>query len=165
MTITPASIRAWLDEQAIPYRHVVLAPTHTSQESADARGEPLEIGAKALVLKIDRRDGARHLVAVLSAATKLDSAAIRTRENARSVRFATREELLELTGLVPGSVPPFGAPLLPMDLVVDEHLARLPRVAFNCASLTESLVMTTADYLRAARPRAVFSLAHTIVGG
>lgn len=151
----PAAIRAHLEALAIPYRHLTHEPTLTSEDSARARGEPLEIGAKALVLKLDDR----FITVVLSAARKLDSAAVKRLCGSRSCRFATREELLDATGLVPGSVPPFGPPILPFALYVDAGIASLPRVAFNCGSLTESIVMASADYLRAAGPAATGPLA------
>ncbi len=152
---TPERIRALLDALGIAYRHVVHGPTRTSEESAAARREPLEIGAKALLLKIDDA----YRLFVLSAARKADSAAIKKHFRARSLRFATPDELLAQTGLVPGSVPPFGEPILPFELYVDSRVAGLERVAFNAASLTESLVLSCADYLRAARPTAVFGFA------
>lgn len=155
MSPTPASIRAHLDALAIPYRHVTHGPTHTSEESAAARGEPLELGAKALLIKLDDT----FALFVLSAARKLDSPAVKKRHGSKSARFASREELLELTGLVPGSVPPFGPPILPFDLYVDAAVPALPRVAFNCGALTESLIMATPDYLRAADPKAIYPFA------
>jgi hypothetical protein len=56
---------------------------------------------------------------VLRAAKHLDSGAIKERFGAKKTRFATPEELRELPGLVPGSVPPFGRPILPFDLYAD----------------------------------------------
>ena len=40
---------------------------------------------------------------------QLDAKRVKQQLAVRSVWFATTEELLELTGLVPGAVPPFGA--------------------------------------------------------
>ncbi len=115
----------------------------------------MRIGGKALLVKID---GAFHLF-VLSAALKFDSKAVKRRFSAKSMRFASADELVELTGLVPGSVPPFGEPILPFDLYVDESIAANERIAFNSGSLTDSIVMSVADYLRVARPE-VFGFAH-----
>jgi Ala-tRNA(Pro) deacylase len=142
------SIRAWLREQAVPFRELHHEPTLTSEDSARVRGESIEIGGKALLLKVD--DDFRLFV--LSAALRVDSQAIRDRFGARRSRFATPEELHELTGLVPGSVPPFGRPILPFDLYVDESIARNERIAFNAGSLTDSIFLATADYLRVAAP-------------
>ena len=115
------------------------------------RGEPLEVGGKALVLKVD----SAFIVLVLSAARKLDSKRLRTALGARKIRFATREELLERTGLVPGSVPPFGEPLLPLELVVDQSVLENERIAFNAGSLEESIIMSVEDWRRCAAPSRV----------
>ena len=75
------------------------------------------------------------------------------------VGFATRDELLELTGLVPGCVPPFGHPILPFDLYIDTGIERNDKIAFNAGSLTDSIILATADYLRIARPAKNFAFA------
>ena len=150
--INPTAIRQYLDGLGIQYRHLTHAETHTSAESAAVRGEPLENGAKALVMKV----GEEFLLFVLSAARKADSGEIKRHLAVRSVRFATPAELLDLTGLVPGSVPPFGEPITPLRLYLDEDLSSLERVAFNAGSLTESIIMSAADYIRAANPAGVF---------
>jgi Ala-tRNA(Pro) deacylase len=142
------SIRGLLREQAVGFREVHHPPTRTSEDSARERGEPLEIGGKALVLKLDDE----FRLFVLSAALRFDSQAVRERLGARRSRFATTEELATLTGLVPGSVPPFGRPILPFDLYADVSIAANDRIAFNAGSLTDSIVLATADYLRVARP-------------
>jgi prolyl-tRNA editing enzyme YbaK/EbsC (Cys-tRNA(Pro) deacylase) len=59
-----------------------------------------------------------------------------------------------MTGLVPGSVPPFGPPLLPFELFADEAVGtRYDRVAFNAGSLTNSIIMSTSDWVAIARPQ------------
>jgi prolyl-tRNA editing enzyme YbaK/EbsC (Cys-tRNA(Pro) deacylase) len=72
---------------------------------------------------------------------------VRKHFSAKRVRFATADELRELTGLVPGSLPPFGEPILPLDLFADSSLGvRYDRIAFNAGSLTDSIVMSAADW-------------------
>lgn len=144
-------ICAWLRAEGVAFRTVHHAPTRTSAESAAARGEPLEVGAKALLVKVDE---VMRLV-VISAALQLDAKLLRSALGAKRSRFATADELLAQTGLVPGSVPPFGPPVLPFDLCVDESIPRLDRVAFNAGSLCDSIIMRSADYLRVARPRVI----------
>jgi prolyl-tRNA editing enzyme YbaK/EbsC (Cys-tRNA(Pro) deacylase) len=143
-----AAIRSMLTEAGAAFRELHHEPAHTSEESARVRGEELRVGGKALLIKTD--DVFRLFV--LSAATKLDSAALKQRFGAKRIRFATTAELHELTGLVPGSVPPFGAPLLPLELYMDEGLTAHERIAFNAGSLTDSIIMPMTDYLRVARP-------------
>ncbi len=136
-----------------PLKQLEHEPSGTSADSARVRGEPIEHGAKALLIKLDEG----FALFVLSAARQFDSGAVKKRLGTKKNRFASREELLELTGLVPGSVPPFGRPVLPFDLYVDESIPPLPRVAFNAGSLTDSLILETKDYLRAAEPKAIFA--------
>ncbi len=142
------AIRDLLNARGCIFREVHHEPTYTSEQSARARGESVRIGGKALLLKIE--DVFRLFV--LSAACQLDSAAIRRHFGVRTLRFARPEELADLTGLVPGSVPPFGAPVLPFELFVDESITQNQRIAFNAGSLTDSIIMETGDYLEVARP-------------
>lgn len=142
-------IRELLVERQVGYRELAHEPTRTSEDSARVRGEDIAIGGKALLLKVD--DAFRLFV--MSAALRVDSGAIRKHLGARRSRFATPEELLEMTGLVPGSVPPFGRPVLPFDLYVDESIVANKRIAFNAGSLTDSMFLKTEDYLRAAQPQ------------
>ena len=82
-----------LDDAEISYRSISHEPTLTSEDSARARGESLETGGKALLLKA----GDRFAVFVLSAALKLDSHAVKKHLGSRSLRFATADELMEMT--------------------------------------------------------------------
>jgi Ala-tRNA(Pro) deacylase len=142
------TIRRLLTDAGVSFREVTHAPTFTSVESAKARGEELRSGGKALLLKTD--DAFRLFV--LPADRKLDSAAVKRHLGVKKTRFATVDELRELTGLVPGSVPPFGPPVLPFDLFVDEAIRHNERIAFNAGSLTDSIVLATADYLVVSTP-------------
>jgi Ala-tRNA(Pro) deacylase len=142
------TIRAWLSSEGVSFREVHHEPTRTSEDSARARGEELRVGGKALLIKVD--DVFRLFV--LSADHKLDSAAVKRQFSARKTRFATPEELVNLTGLVPGSVPPFGQPVLPFPLYVDPSVFANERIAFNAGSLTDSIVMQVSDYRRLAAP-------------
>ncbi|MBI5764373.1 MAG: hypothetical protein HZA51_12700 [Planctomycetes bacterium] len=146
MSDTLTRIRAHLDGLGISYRAVQHEPTYTSEESAKARGEDVRIGGKALLVKT----GEVFRLFVLSAALKLDSDAVKTRFGVKKTRFASADELKELTGLVPGSVPPFGQPILPFELFIDESITQNEKIAFNAGSLTDSLILAVPDYLRAA---------------
>jgi len=101
------------------------------------------MGGKAIVMKVD----SDFKLFVLSAALKVDSKKIKKHFNAKSIRFASAEELMELTGLVPGSVPPFGRPILNLDLFLDLSILENEKIAFNAGSLTDSVILKTSDYL------------------
>jgi prolyl-tRNA editing enzyme YbaK/EbsC (Cys-tRNA(Pro) deacylase) len=141
-------IKKWLTDQSIIFKQVRHGPTKTSEEAALARGEDLSIGGKALVLKID----GSFILCVLSAAKKLDSVALRKHFGAKKIRFADRDELKDLTGLVPGSVPPFGKPLIDLELFLDQSILQNQKIAFNAGSLNDSIIMSVQDYLKVAKP-------------
>jgi prolyl-tRNA editing enzyme YbaK/EbsC (Cys-tRNA(Pro) deacylase) len=148
------SIRELLVREGADFREVRHPPTRTSEESARARGEPLAIGGKALLMKL----ADQHALFVISAARRVDSAAIRRELGVSRLRFVSAEELHHLTGLVPGSVPPFGEPILPFPLYADSSVFANDRIAFNAGTLTDSIVMSVSDWERIARPhRLAFS--------
>lgn len=138
----------YLDAQRVVYRSLHHEPTLTSADAARVRGEDIRIGGKTLLLKV-RGD---FRLFVLSAALRIDSQAIRNYFETRKTRFASTEELQNLTGLVPGSVPPFGEPILPFELYVDPSISKNDRIAFNAGSLTDSLFLGVEDYLRISAP-------------
>ena len=152
-------LREFLDSQDVDYRVVEHAATRTSEESARARGEELRVGGKALVLRVD----SMFQLYVLPADRRLDAAAVKRWRKAKKIRFATPEELREQTGLVPGSVPPFGHPVLPYELFADSSFRQQERIAFNAGSLTTSFVLKMGDYLRMAEPT-IFEFAEPPVG-
>lgn len=141
-------IKEWLTAQSITFKQVHHEPTETSEAAALARGEDLSIGGKALVVKIDDS----YKLCVLSAAKKLDSGALKKHFGTKKLRFADRDELMELTGLVPGSVPPFGKPLIDLELLLDQSILQNQKIAFNAGSLTDSIIMSLQDYLKVANP-------------
>jgi len=144
-----AAIRELLTSRGVAFEERQHGPTTTSEDSAQARGEELGVGAKALLLRTD--DVFRLLV--LPADRKLDSKAVKQHLNVKNVRFATPDELRERTGLVPGAVPPFGPPILPFELFADASVGvRYSKVAFNAGSLTDSIIMSAADWLAVANP-------------
>jgi Ala-tRNA(Pro) deacylase len=133
----------WLREAGVVFDLVEHPPVRTSVEAARVRGTRLEQGAKALVVRADDR----FVHCVLPAHLKADNAALRAIVGSRKLRFASREELLELTGCEPGAVPPFGN-FFGLPVLLDEALCANDRVAFNAGSITVSITMRCADLVR-----------------
>jgi Ala-tRNA(Pro) deacylase len=123
-------------------------PVFTSEAAAAVRGTLLSSGAKALILNLDGKPA----LFVLPANRKLDSKKLRTATSTRSLRFATPDEVLALTGLRPGSIPPFGS-LFDLSTYCDPALAENSTINFNAGDHTISVSMPYADYLRTESPR------------
>ncbi len=124
------------------------APVYTSEEAAAIRGVPLSSGAKALVVKA----GEAFCLLVVPADRKLDSKKARANLGVKALRFASREEVEQLTGLQPGSIPPFGS-LFGLATHCDPALSANPSINFNAGDHSISVAMTCADYLAVERPR------------
>ncbi len=138
-----------LREAGVAFRELHHEPTPTSVDSARVRGEPIGSGAKALLLKADDQ----FRLFVLPGDRRLDSASIKRQLGFNRLRFASKEELFALTGLLPGAVPPFGDPVLPFPLAADVSIGQTYQtVAFNAGTVTDSIIMAAADWERAAKP-------------
>ncbi|MBN2880791.1 hypothetical protein JXM83_01945 [Candidatus Woesearchaeota archaeon] len=135
------------------YKEIHHKETPTSIDSARERGEDISIGGKALLLKTDDM----FQLFIISASKQLDSKKIKKELNIKSLRFATPQELKELTNLVPGSVPPFGNPVIDFNLYIDTSITENEKIAFNAGSLTDSIILKTKDYLNIANPTKIFN--------
>ena len=144
--MTPDSVTTrlidWLDEHGARYRLIEHVPVFTSQEAARVRGTPIEAGAKALVLLA----GDRFVQVVVPGDRRVDNARLRAALGVRTLRFATPEELLDVTGCTPGAVPPFGN-LFGLPLLADDAVAGREEIAFNAGSNSVSMVMRAADFV------------------
>ncbi len=125
------------------------AAASTAGEAAAARGSRLEQGTKAILIKYGRQFG----VFAMSAERAVHSAKIRHALGEQRTRFATRRELRDLTGLAPGSVPPFGEPVLPLPLFADPSVLERGIMFFAAGSRTRSIRLEAVDYEAVARPR------------
>jgi Ala-tRNA(Pro) deacylase len=139
-TAVTERLLTWLRERGARFRLIEHAPVFTSEEASRVRGTPIEAGAKALVLQAD--DRVVHVV--LPGHRRVDNARLRAVLGTRTLRFATPEELLALTGCVPGAVPPFGN-LFGLPVFIDEELAQREEIAFNAGGNAVSIVMRGDD--------------------
>ncbi len=142
------NLKNFLDENSVSYEFKEHEEVRTSEEAARARGEDIKIGAKAMILKCDEK----FVMLVLSAARKIDSKKVKILLSCDSLRFATPDEVTQLTGCLPGGVPPF-ANIFKLDLVVDKSILENEFMAFNAGERTKSLKLKTKDYLRLLKPR------------
>jgi prolyl-tRNA editing enzyme YbaK/EbsC (Cys-tRNA(Pro) deacylase) len=143
-------LSARLQEAGIAFTVLRHQAVFTSEEAAAVRGTPLSSGAKALVVKA----GDDFVLLVLPADRKLDSKKARAGLGVKGLRFATREEVEQLTGLQPGSIPPFGS-LFNLPTCCDPALALNPSINFNAGDHCISVQMSYADFVAVEKPRMI----------
>ncbi|SPE60923.1 conserved hypothetical protein [Verrucomicrobia bacterium] len=140
-------VESLLKQQAVSFQVLRHEPVFTSQEAAAVRGVALSTGAKALICKVD----ARFVMFVIPGDRKLDSKQVRQALGIRALRFATPDELRELTGLPPGAVPPFGS-LFGLPTYCDGRLAENERINFNAGDRSISVSLAYTDYVKVENP-------------
>lgn len=136
-----------LESQKLPFAVSRHKPVYTSEEAAAVRGVPLSSGAKALICKGEDL----FVMFVIPADCKLDSKKVRRLYGWRKLRFANRDEVLILTELTPGSIPPFGS-LFGLPTFCDRKLGENKTINFNAGDHTISVSMRYVDYLQTERP-------------
>ena len=136
-----------LRQAGVPFTVLRHAPVYTSEEAAAVRGTSLASGAKALIVKA----GEAFALLVLPADRKLDSRKARAGLGVKALRFATREEVEQLTGLQPGSIPPFGS-LFGLATRCDPALRSNEQINFNAGDHSISVSMSCADYVAVEKP-------------
>ena len=136
-----------LNQRGISFQVLRHKAVFTSEEAAAVRGVALSSGAKALLCKVD----AQFVMFVIPADRKLDSKRVRQALGIRGLRFATPDELRELTGLAPGAVPPFGS-LFGLPTHCDTRLMENERINFNAGDHSISVSLSCKDYLELEKP-------------
>lgn len=137
-------LKAFLDEEKVPYHVLRHHERYTSQEIAEALHLPGQMLAKVVMVKAQ----GKLQMAVLPANLRVDVAAF----GAEAV-LATEEEF---KGAFPdcevGAMPPFGN-LYDMQVYVDDTIAGDDEIVFNAGLHTELVRMKYADFKRLAEPK------------
>ena len=141
-------VQKLLEAKSVAFKVIEHEPTFTSEQAAAVRGTPLKSGAKALVCKTN----SDFQMLVMPASLKLFTRGVRKELGIQRLRFASKEELFELTGLAPGCVPPFGS-LFNLPTWCDYRLAEQLRINFNAGDHTISIGIAFDDYNRVESPK------------
>ena len=138
------------DKNNIKYNHLEHAPAKTSEEVAKIRGTPLETGAKAMIIKIDNG----FVEVVIPADKKFHSRPAKKLLKTDCLRFATKEELSNLTHCIQGAVPPFGS-IFGLKTYCDEGIFNNKNydfISFNGGLRTKSFQIKKDDYMNLEKP-------------
>lgn len=132
------------------------AACRTSEDSVQVRlaggwhDTTLHSGAKAMLLHSQDR---QWLLAVVPADCKLSWKKVRAIYG-KGTRMATEDEVRNVTGCVPGAVPPF-ASAFPTASICLADASLPPVINFNCGLRTRSIRMSRVEYESVERPLVV----------
>ena len=130
-------------------------PVRTSEQAAKTRiGYSLKQGAKAIIIRVKKSGGDKFFaMLVMPGDTRFDSNKVKTFMGAKDIRFATEDEVKEITeGVLPGGVPPFGN-LFGLEVIVDPKLFENEKIVFNAGDRSFSIAMKSKDYRDLVKPK------------
>ncbi len=140
-------IVAMLKGNHVPFEAYEHEPVYTSQDAAKIRKTALHTGVKALVMFADEKP----IMVAISGDKKVDMKAFKKQFNVRDLRMATPEEVVKVTSVPIGAVPPFGH-IFGIPLYMDKALKDSKTVVFNAGLHTKSISMSEPDYEKVVRP-------------
>lgn len=141
-------IKELLEKNNIWFETFEHEPVRTSEEAAKVRpGYSLKQGAKAIIVRIKKRGGEKYFtMLVVPGDRRFDTDKVKSLLDAKDIRFATEEEVEEITGGVEvGGVPPFGN-LFSLKVVADPTLFENEKIVFNAGDKRFSVAMKSVDY-------------------
>jgi Cys-tRNA(Pro) deacylase len=145
MSFAEQKIKQILTSNQIEFEETEHEAVYTSHKAAKVIGlEAEEAGVKSLILKT--KEGAFILV-LNPGNKKVDTKKIAQMEDTKSVYFASPEEVLKVTGIPIGSIPPFGHKAK-LKTYLNEELLDCEYLYFNPGSHTKTIKMPSKDLLR-----------------
>ncbi len=132
-------------------------PVRTSEEASKIRpGYSLRQGAKAMIIRVKVSGSEKRFVMlVLPGDLRFDNNKVRSLFGVREVRFATEEEVIQITGgILPGGIPPFGN-LFNLEVIADPKLFENEKIVFSAGDRRFSIAMQSKDYKALVNPRIV----------
>ncbi len=143
-----AKLKAFLDENEVPYETILHEEAFTTQEVAAAAHIPGRQVAKTVIVKLD---GELAMV-VLEAPDHVSMERLLEVTDADTVELADEAEFRDLfPNCEPGAMPPFGN-LWDMEVFVDQRLREDARIAFNAGTHKELMRLAYDDFERLVDP-------------
>lgn len=130
-------------------------PVKTSEEAAKIRtGYSLKQGAKAMIIRVKNNEiDKKFVMLVLPGDLKFDNNKVKQTLQVKDTRFATPEEINQITdGVQIGGVPPFGN-LFNIEVIADPKLLENEKIVFNAGDRRYSIVMKSEDYMKIVNPK------------
>lgn len=130
-------------------------PVRTSEEASKVRtGYGMSQGAKALITRISvPEEGKKFVMFIVPGNCHFDQNKLKKLFGMKDIRFASEQEVGEITGgVLPGGVPPFGN-LFHLAVYADQRVFDNEKIVFNAGDRSFSVGMKSADYRRLVSPQ------------
>lgn len=145
-----AQLKNLLEAEGAEFRVLEHAVEGNSIRVAQLRNTEIGQGAKAMICRM--RGSNFNVMAVVPGDRRVDLVRVADHFGYKKSSFLPADEAIALTGCPIGAIPPFSFSKnlrLVMDLELTERFAE---IAFNAGALDKSIILSTSDYLRIAKP-------------
>lgn len=126
----------------------------TSAQASKIRdGYTLHQGAKAMIVRVKKSDSDKKFVMlVLPGDFRFDNSKVKQYYSAKDIRFATEQEISDITGGIQiGGVPPFGN-LFHLEVLADPSIFENEKIVFNAGDRRFSIAMMSEEYKNIVAP-------------
>ncbi len=151
-------IKSLIEQSGMWFEYLEHEPVRTSEEAARIRPKEytLSQGAKALIVRIREYGGNKYFAMfIVPGDRKFNYQKTKELFEAKDIRFATKEEVTEVTdGIKVGGVPPFGN-LFGLKVFADQKVFDNKRIIFNAGDKRVSIAISTEDYKKLVDPQVV----------
>lgn len=151
----PERIRNILKNNQIDFEEHHHEPVRTSEEAARVRNSSIHEGAKALIFWATKIDGHKvPIELVIQGSKKVHKEKfLGKHKEFTKIKMVSPEEVLDIAGVEPGGVPPFGNVFnKPCTIYVDCGLLELKNIEFNAGDRSISIRMKTEDWAKVTNP-------------
>jgi len=146
---TVEKIRTLLKENALWHEVFEHEPVITSEDAAKIRtGYELHQGTKALIVRVtDKGNIKKFVMFVVPGDKRFDEGKVKDTLGFKNIRFATEQEVSEITGGIErGGVPPFGS-LFGLATYFDQSIFNNEKIIVNAGDRSVSVGMFSKDLI------------------
>ncbi len=141
---TPAI--AFLRENGIPHTVFCHAgPIRSLEQAAIERNQRPEQVVRSILFRLG---GGQFIMVLMPGPAQVPWKVLRNYLNQSRLTMATEEEVLQITGCVPGTVNPFSL-TVPMRILVDRSILSLPDVSFGSCRRGIAILLKPEEMLKA----------------
>jgi Cys-tRNA(Pro)/Cys-tRNA(Cys) deacylase len=139
-----------LDALAITYTlHLHQEPIRSLEQAATSRGLQPEQIVRSLLF---RMEGSAFVLLLMPGPAPVDWPKLRHYLGVSRITTATKDEVRQVTGFVPGAVSPFGLKR-PLPLLADRAILEVETISLGAGIRNAGVVLARADAMAALKPK------------
>lgn len=146
--LMPERLESHLEQNHVPYFLVVHVPVHSAQVAASI----MHVAGKEVAKTVALCAGGQTILALLPASFHINIHKLSAIVGENVELMPEQKCSEEFPDCEAGAIPPFGE-LYGVSVYMDQVLANDPEIVFGAGTLSESVRISAADFVRLAKPK------------